>query len=134
MINFSPVLVLVRKHLDVLFEPLLHDLSTDVVIHSLDPTRSFLVRNGVKSRCCITCVLDGHLNRMRGRTLVCGESGVQEVEEVALCVWVSLFQALAFVQASDAAEVSEALLEPEIVPPLHSHEIAEPHVRELVKV
>ena len=71
---------------------------------------------------------------MRGRTLVCGESGVQEVEEVALCVWVSLFQALAFVQASDAAEVSEALLEPEIVPPLHSHEIAEPHVRELVKV
>ena len=71
---------------------------------------------------------------MRGWTLVCVESGIEEVEEVALCVWITCFQVLAFVQAGDAAKVCEALLEPEIVPPLHGNEIAEPHVGELVKV
>ena len=71
---------------------------------------------------------------MRGWTLVRVESGIEEVEEVALCVWITCFQVLTFVQAGDAAKVCEALLEPEIVPPLHGNEIAEPHVGELVKV
>ena len=71
---------------------------------------------------------------MRGWTLVRVESSIEEVEKVALCVWITYFQVLAFVQAGDAAKVCEALLKPEIVPPLHGNEIAEPHVGELVKV
>ena len=81
--------ILVRKQLDAVFKSLLHDLPTNEIIHSLDPARSLLVRNGIKSRCRVTCVLDGNLNRMRGWTLVRVERGIQEVEEVALCVWIT---------------------------------------------
>ena len=38
------------------------------------------------------------------------------------------------IKSNERHEGCEALVKPEIVPPLHCHEIAKPHVSELVKV
>jgi hypothetical protein len=45
---------------------------------------------------------------------------------------VSHFRSL--IQSYERHERREALVQPEVIPPLHGHEVAKPHVRELMEV
>lgn len=65
--------------------------------------------------------LAGIVNQCFSEIVLHVEPGILDVAKV-----------FAFFQTHAGAVISETLLEPEIIPPFHGHEITEPHVRELM--
>jgi len=78
-------------------------------------------------------VADSHLDRVRARAQIGIESPLCENKwYVGLISRVKTCHALALGEACTRTEIGETFLEPEIVPPLHRDEVAEPHVGKLV--
>lgn len=79
-------------------------------------------------------MLDSDLDWVRCGRQIRKKSPCCEVEEQEFRVWVPCLNTRCLTHAGHGAEVGEALLEPEIVPPFHSCQVTEPHVSELVQV
>ena len=111
--------ILELKALKVLAEALLDDLSAQESVHCLDPASAFLVRYLVKSVFCVTRIVDIDLNGVSCRSQICIKTCAREVEEQKFGVKVAFLKAWRLAHTRDRAEVGEALLEPEIIPPMH---------------
>ena len=126
--------ILELKALKVLAKALLDDFSAQESIHCLDPTCPFLVRYLVKRIFCVTCIVDIDLNGVGCRSQICIKTCTRKVEKQKFRVKVALLKACSLAHTRDRAEVGEALLEPEIIPPVHGREVSKPHMCQFVQM
>lgn len=115
------------------FQALGHDLIANQVIQLFQNSSSFGVCYSVENWVCHSGVLNLACNWVGGHTLVLIIAPVLSNTHVAPWVWglsgnVLVNEALAQI----AHEVSKAFIEPKIVPPLHGHQVAKPHVCQLM--
>ena len=126
--------ILELKAFKVLTEALLDDFSAQESIHCLDPASAFLVRYLVKSVFCVTRIVDIDLNGVSCRSQICIKTCAREVEKQKFGVKVAFLKACRLTHTRDRAEVGEALLEPEIIPPVHGREVSKPHMCQFVQM
>lgn len=136
--GFSVLELILRE---VFIDTGLQSILSDIVLQSLDKASPFLIADAVENIHSIYSMLDLYHNRVSGRSLnVQFKSVVNEfgVHNLWVGIDVPLFRVahkflFALSEAHKRHKVSERFLEPEIVPPLHSHEIAKPHVCQLMQ-
>ncbi len=133
--------VLILVLVEVLRHTLLKSLRPDVVPEGLDEAGALLIAYFVENVDGVDCMLDLDLYGMcEGPLHVQVKCAVDELGlhcfGVAVEVSLGVTHAqliFAVDQTHQSHEVGKGLLQPHVVPPLHSDQIAEPHVSELVK-
>lgn len=118
--------------LEVGLDAFREDASTELEEHLVEPSGSFAVGDTIEDVLTHFSVDHINTNRVSCVHLVLSETPEALIQEDGPSRFV-LLESRGLIQADVAHEVGEGFVEPQIVPPLHSHEVAEPHVTDLVK-
>ena len=106
--------------------------STELEEGLIEPGSALSVRDTIENILSHFSVHHIHANWMSSLFLVLLYSIETLVKEDGPGIFVFL-KTWGFVKANVANVVGKAFIEPQVIPPLHGHEVAEPHVRDLVQ-
>mmetsp|Transcript_33619 Transcript_33619/g.51813 ORF Transcript_33619/g.51813 Transcript_33619/m.51813 type:complete len:794 (-) Transcript_33619:283-2664(-) len=124
--------VLILELLEVRGKSNLEDLSAEVEEGLVQPGSALAVGNSVENVLGSLGVDHVQGDGVGGVLLVLTQAPEGLVEEDTPSGGIRL-EALGFVKSQIADVISERLVKPEIIPPVHGDEVAEPHVRQLVE-
>ena len=114
-------------------EPHLKDLTTNQIIQLLEDGGPFPIGYPIKDALCLVSPSNMHCNGVsRGEGVRADSPELVSQKSQPETVEVSQFGGL--LHGDEGHKGSKTLVEPEVVPPLHGDEVAEPHVRQLVQV
>ena len=103
---------------------------SDIVRYLSNKKRSFAITNLIEHVGSIVGIPDKNLDRMSSVNDVFSDRLGLEMQECLLWVPNELLEfGLQSFETSACTVISKTLFEPEIVPPLHGDQVAEPHVR-----
>ena len=98
----------------------------------MQKTRPFAIRYSIENifsvTCCFTVCGDG----MRCVLLIIRQS-IEILRHKVIPSQIDVFEAFGIVHAHPRNHIGKRFIEPEVRPPFHRHEVAEPHVRNLME-